>query len=728
MRGDLTRVRLERAIDQADISQMQQLLEARAKTLIQDAYLVYPNHHGWAEHVPIKHTLWTRALMAPDEQVLCTLVQHNADIKSLAPHLLARQLFELALVVGAPVQTIRYCYALAGHPDLNTLHDDLSRHPVFYALSRGHTHALVWLLSAGMRPSTKISSHPQDPFETLHGWARRFCTQPALQQLVDDARACHALRHHYKTRQHELRGQLMQALQARDAQQVLDALRQGARFGWQLDDQKATDGSDASAHDQAQRLVCSLIQEQQVDILCTLLNYSCMTRSEVLLCALQCNASKSVCVRLVAGFAEVQGTLAQGHSWLHEAVFAGCEGVVQALLERGADPDVLDGHGKTPWQYAQEQGCGSMVQLFEPYTQHPGFGVPPQADAQAQSVVMPLVQAAPEVLDLSAPTTITLFSKNLLEAVKKRATEQESEVRAQTLALHARMSAQAGERQLISASGSERVRALKEDFAIFEEVIDEIADQVMMLERAAHKLQQSIPLKLPNILLVGGAGIGKTHFCNALAQALGLPLQRLDMASTTAVFVISGNSPSWRGAQAGKILENLASGTCANGVLLMDELDKMGARSEGNSYPVEGALFTLLDPRECSKWTDEFIDIPVNASHLNFIASANDLSAIHPAIASRFSIYEIKAPGKQQALKTLRSIYRRALESHPWGVLFDEQPSEQVLEALWQISARTAQQVLLRAFVRAARDGRSTLTVSDLTLPAAKKPSIGFTS
>jgi ATP-dependent Lon protease len=249
----------------------------------------------------------------------------------------------------------------------------------------------------------------------------------------------------------------------------------------------------------------------------------------------------------------------------------------------------------------------------------------------------------------------------------------------------------------------------------------------MMLERAAHKIDKPIALKLPNILLVGGAGIGKTHFCNALAQVLGLPMQRLDMASMTAVFVLSGNSPSWRGSQAGKILDALATSPCANGMLLLDEIDKMGGRSDGASYPVEGALFTLLEPGQCAQWTDEFIDLPVNAGHLNFIASANDLSALHPAIASRFTIYQIKQPTKDQAVKTLRSIYARALESHPWGVLFDDQPSEDVLEALWQLSARSAQQVLLKAFVRAAREERSTLQVSDVQLPAPKKPSIGFT-
>lgn len=724
MREDVTRVRLERAISKQQIGTVEELARTRARALLQDAQLSYPNQHLWGHNPPVHPNVWTRALMAGNEQILSTLLRYNADIKSLPAHQLAHQLFELALVLNAPGPLLERCYALAGMPDLNTLRDSLQRHPLFYALSRGANACVAWCIERGMRPSCTLSAHPNDPMRSLKGWARRLCKDESIQKLVADSQQCAQLHQRYLQRFEQQRQHLVQALQERNPTMVYNLMSSGARFGWQMDDLMAVGGSNASAHEQAQSLLCDLIAQNELQIIDTLLLHSSLTRGELMLCALHCGGSKEVFDLACAGFAETHAVLPGGNTWLHEAVLARNPGAVQALLDSGADARLLGNTQEDVLTLAARQGSPEIMEML---LRHTGAAVVNLSAGDFDVHIMEATPADPEPVDLTAPTTVQLFPKSLLDAVKKRASEQDAEVRAQMSALHGRMSAHNGQRQLISACHSERVRALTETFATFEEVIHDIADQVMMLELAAQKLSTAVPLKLPNILLVGGAGIGKTHFCNALAQALGLPMQRLDMASITAVFVLTGNAPTWRSAQAGKIVEHLAAGTCANSLILLDELDKMGARSDGASYPVEGALFSLLEPSQCAQWTDEFIDLPVNAGHLNFIASANDLSALHPAIASRFSIYRIEQPTQEQAVKTLRSIYARALENHPWGVLFDSEPSAEVLDALWTLSARTAQQVLLKGFVRAAREGRTTVLAHDLTVPMSKKPSIGFT-
>lgn len=724
MREDVTRLRLERAIEQQQVGMVEELARTRARLLLRDAQLSYPNHHLWRDNLPVHPNVWTRAIVSGNEQILHTLLRYNADIKSMPCHLLAQQLFELALVLNAPTSLLNYCYLLAGEPDLNALRDSLQRHPLFYALSRGHNAVVTWCIERGMLPTCVISTHPEDPFRTLQGWARRFCDERSTRLVVLDAPQGAQLHQSHKIRHAAQRAALVEALVQRDRAHVIQLLRAGARFGWQLDDVPAVGDFEGTAHEQAQSILLELIAQDDVQILDALLMYTHLTRAELILCALHCGGSKLIFQSACAGFAETHAVLPNGNTWLHEAVLARNLGAVQALLSCGADPHELGAHQEDALTMAARQGDPDIIEAL---MQHCGNSVI-RFDASAfEAQIVEPPSTEPACTDLSAPTIVQLFPKSLLAAVKKRASEQDADVRAQMLALHGRMSANHGERTLISASHSERVRALVETFATFEEVIHDIADQVMMLELAAQRLGTPVPLKLPNILLVGGAGIGKTHFCNALAQALGLPMQRMDMASVTAVFVISGSSPSWRSAQAGKIVEYLASGTCANGLMLLDEIDKMGARSDGASYPVEGALFTLLEPGQCAQWTDEFIDMPVHAGHLNFIASANDLSALHPAIASRFSVYQIKQPTKEQAVKTLRSIYARALESHPWGVLFDTQPSDQLLDALWTLSARMAQQVMLKGFVRAARAGRSGVRLEDLDLPMTKKPSIGFT-
>jgi ATP-dependent Lon protease len=188
--------------------------------------------------------------------------------------------------------------------------------------------------------------------------------------------------------------------------------------------------------------------------------------------------------------------------------------------------------------------------------------------------------------------------------------------------------------------------------------------------------------------------------------------------------VLSGASSQWKNAKPGKVFDTFLNGDYANPVIVVDELDK--ASGDGQYDPL-GALYELLEVNTATRFVDEFVEVPIDASGAVWLATANDASLVPEPLLNRLSVYEIEAPDAEGSARIAATIYTEIRNAHDWGRQFPESPSPQALEKLSSLAPREMRRALQSAFGNAKIAGRSELSPDDIQdSRGSRKQRIGF--